>query len=64
MEITGDIADILAALKRRRLNRFIRVKEELNKPALLKDAAAIKTPISGLQIVQGGESISIETGSA
>lgn len=62
VEISGDMAAVLAALKRRRLGRFIRVKEELDKAALLKDPAAIKTPIQGLQIVQGGETLSIDSG--
>lgn len=62
VEITGNIAAILSVLKRRRLSRFIRVKEELDKTALLKEAAAIKTPIDGLQIVSGGEKLIIETG--
>ncbi|MFD1244145.1 host-nuclease inhibitor Gam family protein [Paralysiella testudinis] len=62
VEISGDVAAVLAALKRRRLGRFIRVKEELDKAALLKDPAAIKTPIQGLQIVQGVETLSIDTG--
>ena len=62
VEITGDITAILSALKCRRLSRFIRVKEELDKTALLKEAAAIKTPIDGLQIVSGGEKLIIETG--
>lgn len=62
VEITGDISAILSALKRRRLNRFIRVKEELDKTALLKETGAIKTPIDGLQIVDGVEKLIIETG--
>lgn len=61
VEITGDAADILAALKRRRLSRFIRVKEELDKTAILKEATAIKTPIKGLSIINGGELLTIET---
>ena len=62
VEITGDISAILSALKRRRLTRFIRVKEELDKTALLKETGAIKTPIDGLQIVDGMEKLIIETG--
>lgn len=62
VEITGDAAEIIAALKRRRLSRFIRVKEEIDRAAVLKEAAAIKTPIDGLNITDGGETLSIETG--
>lgn len=61
VEITGNTAEILAALKRRRLSRFIRVKEELDKSAILKEATAIKTPIKGLSIISGGELLTIET---
>lgn len=60
VEVSADLADIFAALKRRRLSRFIHVKEELNKAAILKEAAAIKTPIHGLNITDGGETLSIE----
>lgn len=64
VEITGDTAAIIASLKRRKLSRFIRVREELDKIAILKEHAAIKTPINGLTIIQGGESeiVTIETG--
>lgn len=62
VEVSGDLTDIFAALKRRRLSRFIRVKEELDKTAILKEAAAIKTPIQGLSITDGGETLSIEAG--
>lgn len=62
VEITGDAAEIIAALKRRRLSRFIRVKEEIDRAAVLKEAAAIKTPIDGLKITDSGETLSIETG--
>lgn len=60
VEVSVDLADIFSALKRRRLSRFIRVKEELDKTAILKEAAAIKTPIHGLSITDGGETLSIE----
>lgn len=62
VEITGDMAAIFTALKRRKLARFIRMKEELDKAAILKEATAIKTPIQGLNIISGGEVLSIETG--
>lgn len=64
VEITGDTAAIIASLKRRKLSRFIRVREELDKTAILKEHTAIKTPIDGLAIIQGGtdETLTIETG--
>ena len=60
-ELQASLAQ-LVKLERRRLNRFIRVKEELDKTALLKETGAIKTPIDGLQIVDGVEKLIIETG--
>lgn len=64
VEITGDTAAIIASLKRRKLNRFIRIREELDKTAILKEHTAIKTPIDGLTIIQSGNSeiLTIETG--
>lgn len=62
VDVTGDPAAILAALKRRKLTRFIRVKEELDKTAILKEADAIKTPIAGLSIMKGSETLIIDTG--
>lgn len=64
VEITGDTAAIIAGLKRRKLNRFIRIREELDKTAILKEHTAIKTPIDGLTIIQSGNSeiLTIETG--
>ena len=62
VKVSGEVPDILAALKRRRLSRFIRVKEELDKAAILKEASAIKTPIDGLNIVAGEEKIAMVFG--
>jgi len=63
VQISGDPAAIIAALKRRRLSRFIRVKEELDKTAILKEPQAVKTPIEGLRILPAGaETITLETG--
>lgn len=64
VEITGDTAAIIAALKRRKLNHFIRTREELDKTAILKEPTAIKRPIDGLTIIQGGasETLTIDTG--
>lgn len=62
VEVSGELPTILTALKRRRLTRFIRVKEELDKTALLKEAGAIKTPIDGLRIVDGVEKLAFEFG--
>lgn len=62
VDVTGDPTAILAALKRRKLTRFIRVKEELNKAAILKEADAIKTPIAGLSIIESGETLTIDAG--
>ncbi len=62
LEITGDTETIIAVLKRRRLSRFIRVKEELNKPAILAEIGKLKTPIDGIKTVSGNEVLNIETG--
>lgn len=62
VEITGEPETIIAALKRRRLTRFIRTKEEIDRAAILREPEAIKTPIAGLAIVGGGEVMTIETG--
>lgn len=60
LEVTGDTAAIITALKRRKLGRFIRTKEELDKAAILKEAAAIKTPIAGLAVIDGCEILTIQ----
>lgn len=61
VKISGNMETIIAELKRRRLSRLIRVKEEINKTAVLTDAAALaKRPIHGLQIVKGGEEIALQ----
>lgn len=63
VQISGDIETIIAALKKRRLSRFLRVKTELNKQALLAESAQLAAkPIEGLNIITGGETISISTG--
>lgn len=61
VQISGNTESIIAALKRRRLSRFIRVKEELDKAAILKDFAAIKTPIEGLALLPAGETVTLST---
>ncbi|UOO87846.1 host-nuclease inhibitor Gam family protein [Vitreoscilla massiliensis] len=63
VQITGDLDTMLAELKKRRLTRFLRVKTELNKTAIMADAELLKKrPIAGITIVQGGESMVIDTG--
>ncbi|XXQ69425.1 host-nuclease inhibitor Gam family protein [Neisseriaceae bacterium B1] len=55
IQIDGELSQVLAELRRRKLARFIRVKEEINKTALLA-----KRPIHGIAIADGGETFSIE----
>ena len=63
VQITGDIDTMLAELKKRRLTRFLRVKTELNKTAIMADAELLqKRPVAGIAIVQGGEAMVIDTG--
>lgn len=63
VQITGDLDTMLAELKKRRLTRFLRVKTELNKTAIMADAELLqKRPIAGIAIVQGGETMVIDTG--
>ena len=63
VQITGDLDAMLAELKKRRLTRFLRVKTELNKTAIMADAELLqKRPIAGIAIVQGGEAMVIDTG--
>ena len=51
------LAPVLALLKERQLDRFIRVKEEINKEAILLDRQAICIP--GLRINIGKEEFSV-----
>lgn len=61
VQISSDTETVIAELKRRRLSRLIRVKEEINKTAVLADAAVLaKRPINGLQIVKGSEEIVLQ----
>jgi len=50
---------VIETLKRLKLSRFVRVKEELNKEAILNEPAAI-TGIAGLSIKKGVEDFVIE----
>lgn len=50
---------VIEALKQFGLNRFVRVKEELNKEAILNEPAAI-TGVAGLSIKKGVEDFVIE----
>ena len=62
VRITGDAAAIIQALRRRKLSRFIRVSEELDKAAILADSEALAArPIDGLEIVPAIEKVSIES---
>ncbi|EDW6064299.1 host-nuclease inhibitor protein Gam [Salmonella enterica subsp. enterica serovar Oslo] len=49
---------VLEALKKLKLNRFIRRKEEINKDAILADKKAVEN-IKGISIVSGKEDFSI-----
>lgn len=63
VKITGEVKDIIAALRKRRLSRCIRVKEEINKTAIKAEAERLaKKPIEGIAIVGGDEVISIDAG--
>ena len=50
--------NVLAALKNFKLNRFIRVKEEINKDAVLEEPEAV-AGVAGLSIVSGKEQFEI-----
>lgn len=63
VEITGEVANIIAALKKRRLGRCVRVKEEIDKTAIKAESERLsKKPIDGIRIVEGGEVLAIDTG--
>lgn len=53
------VTAVIDALKRFKLDRFIRIKEELNKEAILNDPKAIEG-IAGLSIKKGVEDFVIE----
>lgn len=59
VRITGKAADLLARLKAMGFARFIRVKEEINKDALLGEPA-IAAEIKGVSISSAGEDFVIE----
>lgn len=61
--VIGEIEEILETLKKRRLSRFIRVKEELDKTQISAIKEAVKKyPIDGLEIQEGEEVVILETG--
>lgn len=63
VNITGEAKEIIAALKKRRLSRCIRVKEEINKTAIKAETERLsKKPIDGITITEGGETLTIDTG--
>lgn len=63
VEITGEVKDIIAALRKRRLSRCIRVKEEINKTAIKGEADRLaKKPIDGIAIIDGDDTLTIDTG--
>lgn len=51
---------IIAWLKENGLSRFIRVKEEVNKEALLAESDMARDFIPGIRIASGGEDFSVE----
>ena len=61
VQISSNVEAVIAELKRRRLSRLIRVKYEVNKTAVMDSAALLeKRPIDGLQIIKGGEEITLQ----
>lgn len=61
VQIQGDTVAIIAAIKRRKLSRWLVVKEEISKTAILKEAELLeKRPIDGLSIAPAVENIVIE----
>ncbi|WP_048797091.1 MULTISPECIES: host-nuclease inhibitor Gam family protein [Serratia] len=54
-----NVEDVLEMLHKMGLERFIRVKEEVNKDAVLADPAAVKG-IAGISIKTGVESFAVE----
>lgn len=61
MQISSNVEAVIAELKRRRLSRLIRVKYEVNKTAVMDNAALLeKRPIDGLKIIKGGEEITLQ----
>lgn len=62
VQIDGDLSSVLTEIRRRKLSRFIRVKEELNKTALLAERELLeRRPIAGVSIIHGKETFTIET---
>lgn len=63
VKIEGDTAEIIATLRRRRLRRWLIVKEEISKTAILAEAELLeKRPIDGVSIAPAVENIVIEAG--
>lgn len=59
VSIRGKVEDCIAALKRLGLKRFIRIKEEVDREAMLKDKAAART-VPGVSIGSEGEDFYVE----
>ncbi|QEY23820.1 host-nuclease inhibitor Gam family protein [Neisseria animalis] len=63
VKVTGNPEEIIKAIKRRRLSRWIYSREEINKAAILQEIDTLQAkPIDGLEIIPAGETINIETG--
>lgn len=63
VRIDGELEEIIAELKKRRLGRLIRVKTELNKAAVLAEADKFSLrPVAGLEIIEGGERLTLQAG--
>lgn len=61
VQINGDLNTVLAEIRHRKLSRLIRVKEEINKTAILAERDLLtRRPLAGVQIVDGKESFTIE----
>jgi phage host-nuclease inhibitor protein Gam len=60
VEIVEDLKEkVLSALKKKGLQRMIRVKEEINKTAVQNEAELVKG-IKGLSVMPGAESFSVK----
>ncbi len=61
VQLNGDAETVLQELRRRKLSRFIRVKEEINKTAILSERDLFeKRPLDCIVILDNQETFSIE----
>ncbi|EBP4179775.1 host-nuclease inhibitor protein Gam [Salmonella enterica subsp. diarizonae] len=57
--VSRDVEGVIEMLRRMQLDRFIRVKEEVNKEAVLAEPDAVKG-IAGIKVNKGSESFYVE----